>query len=262
MRANAFTLSLAAFVAGIFGFFLRWLQNLNGFNDKGLPVADAKITGVFLVYSLIVVVFFFLEEKLFFKKLSRSPLAAEAFYKPNIIVRALAILVAAIMIIGSLIFMFSSDFARYPGMQRITGALGIFAGICIPLMLSGKDEKDGGYGSVASLIPVLFCCLWLVTAYRVQSENPIRWSYAPAILAIIALLVAFYYVSAYFYGRAKPARCFFALQLAVYLCMVTLIDGHSLGEILFFGSGAAAGLIVLYVLLGSAMKDIPKIEVE
>ena len=262
MRANAFTLSLAAFVAGIFGFFLRWLQNLNGFDDKGLPVADAKITTVFLAYSAIVVIFFLLEEKLFFKKLNRSPLASEAMANPGFIIRALGILVAAALIIGSLVFMFSSDFARFPGMQRLTGALGIFAGICFPFILSGKNEKDGGYGSLACLVPVLFCCLWLVTAYRVQAENPIRWVYAPAILAIIALLVAFYYVAAYFYGRAKPGRCIFALQMAVYLSMVTLIDSHSLGELLLFGSCAAACLCVIFVLINNAMKDIPHIEVE
>ena len=262
MRANAFTLSLAAFVAGIFGFFLRWLQNLNGFDDKGLPVADARITTVFLVYTAIIVIFFLLEEKLFFKKLNRSALASEAMANPGFIVRALGILVAALLIVGSLIFMFSSDFARFPGMQRLTGALGIFAGICFPLVLSGKNDSEGGYGSVASLVPVLFCCLWLVTAYRVQAENPIRWSYAPASLAIIALLVAFYYVAAYFFGRAKPGRCMFALQMAVYLSMVTLIDGHSIGEVLLFGIGAAACLCIIFVLVKNAMKDIPHIEVE
>ncbi len=250
---NAFTLTLASFVAGIFGFFLRWLQNLNGFDDNGLAVPGANITAVFVVYTLIVILAFVLEEKILFRKLHRSSLAAEALKMPNFVIRALSWVIAAIMVLGCLIYMFSSDFSRFPGMQRITSALGIFAGLSIPFIFGGKSEKEGGHGTVASLIPVLFGCLWLVTSYRIQSENPIRWAYAPSMLAIIALLLSFYYIAAYFYGKPKPGRCLFALQLCSYLCIITLIDGHSLAETLIFASGAAAALCLQFSILHNAV---------
>lgn len=254
MRTNAFTLTISAFVAGIFGFFLRWLQNLNGFDDKGLLIPKAGITTVLLVYTAIVILAFALEKKILFRSANFSGAAAEALGMPNFLIRALSWLIAAVMVIGSLIFMFSSDFAPYPGMQRITGALGIFAGLSLPLIFGGKDEKNGGHGAVASLIPVLFACLWLVTAYRVESENPIRWTYIPAMLAIIALVLSFYYVSAYFYGRAKPGRCLFSLQCAAYLSIITLIDKHSLAEILIFGACAAAALCFSFCIVHNALK--------
>lgn len=255
MRTNALSLTLATFVAGIFGFFLRWLQNLNGFNEQGLSVPGASTTAVFTVYTLAVVLAFLLEERFIFKKLSRSASASQALASTGFVIRALSWVIAAVTVLGCLIFMFSSDFARYPNMQRITSVLGIFSGLCLPFIFGGKDEKEGGYGSVAALIPVLFGCLWLITAYRIESENPVRWSYIPAMLGIAALLVAFYYIAAYFYGKAKPARCIFSLQLASYLCIITLIDGHTLAETLLFGAGAGVCLCFLYTLLRNAVKD-------
>lgn len=254
MRANAFTLTLASFVAGIFGFFLRWLQNLNGFTEDGLLDANASISGVFLVYSIIVVLAFALEERIFFRRLPRSSLAAEALAMPNFIVRALSWLVGAVLIIGSLVFMFTSDYAPYPAMQRVTGALGIFSGVAVPFIVGGKDEKSGGHGSVASLLPVLFCCIWLVSSYRVDAQNPIRWDYAPALLAIIALLLSFYYIAAYYYKKANPARCLFALQTASYLSICVLIDKRPLSEVIIFGACAAACLCLQFTILHNALK--------
>ena len=54
MQKNAFTLTIATFVAGIFGFFLRWLQNMNGFDDAGLAIPGATISVTVTVYTILV----------------------------------------------------------------------------------------------------------------------------------------------------------------------------------------------------------------
>ncbi len=260
MRKNAFNLTLATAVTGIFGFFLRWLQNLNGFDDNGLAIPGASIAAVFFVYSLAVLALFILEERFYLRKLNRSSLAAEALRTPNFIVRALLMVAAGLMVIGCLIMMFSSDFSSYPGMQRITGALGIFAGLCLPFLSKPKAQnEDGSSGTVACLIPVLFGCMWLVTAYRIESENPILWTYAPAMLAIIALLVSFYYLAAYFYKRAKPARCLLALQISSYLCICTLMDEHSAADTLIFIACIIAALSFQYIIIYNGERE-PKAE--
>ncbi len=260
MRNNAFTLTLTTLVAGIFGFFLRWLQNLNGFDDNGLAVPGASIATVFLVYSILILAVFMVEERFYFRKLNRSSLSAEALATPHFALTAVFWVMAGLMVIACLILMFSSDFARYPTMQRIMSALGIFAGLCLPFIPNRKTQsEDNSAGAIAAIIPVLFYSLWLVTAYRIESENPVLWSYAPEILAIIAALVGFYYLAAYFYGRAKPGRCLVMLQLAAYLCICTLMDEHSGAEKLVFGVTAAAMLVFQYILIYNAEKA-PKSE--
>lgn len=250
MQKNAFTLTIAAFVAGIFGFFLRWLQNLNGFDDAGLAVPGAAISTVVVVYSILVVLLFFLEERFYFRKLKRSEIAAEALALPSFIIKALLWAAGIILVIGSLIYMFSSDFSRFPAMQRITGALGIFAGLCLPFLCQRKNAaQEGGSAMISSLIPVVFACFWLVTAYRIESENPVIWAYAPHILAIIALLLGFYYIAAYSFRRAKPSRCLFFLQCSAYFGIFTLMDQLATAETFMFIACSGASLIFQYVII-------------
>ena len=255
MQKNAFTLTLASFVAGIFGFFLRWLQNLNGFDDEGLAVSGATISVTVVVYTVLVLLLFFLMERFYFRKLQRGTTACEAFALPNFLIKLILWAAAALMLVGSLIFMFSSDFSRFPTMQRITGALGIFAGLCFPFICQRRNAfQEGGSSMVTALIPVAFACFWLVAAYRVEAENPNLWAYAPHILAIVAVLLGFYYVAAYFFGRAKPDRCVFFLQCAAYLGIFTLMDKLSAAETLMFIACSGVSLVFQYVIIDNAEK--------
>ncbi len=255
MQKNAFTLTISSFVAGIFGFFLRWLQNLNGFDDAGLAIPGAAISVTVTVYTILVLLLFFVEERLYLRKLNRSSDVSGALALPSFVIKLLLLAAAAFMVIGSLIYMFSSDFSRFPAMQRITGALGIFAGLCFPFICQRKNAfQEGGSSMATVIIPVAFACFWLVTAYRLVSENPILWSYAPRILAIIAILLGFYYIAAYTFRKAKPARCIFFLQCAAYFGIFTLMDKLSVAETFMFIGCSAASLIFQYVIVNNAEK--------
>lgn len=255
MQKNAFTLTIATFVTGIFGFFLRWLQNMNGFDDAGLAIPGASISVTVTVYTILVLILFFLEERLYLRKLGRSGEAGEALALPSFVIKVLLWAAAAFMVIGSLIYMFSSDFSRFPTMQRITGALGIFAGLCFPFICKRKNAfQEGGASMAGVIVPVAFACFWLVTAYRIVAENPILWSYAPRILAIIAILLAFYYIAAYAFHRAKPARCIFFLQSSAYFGIFTLMDKLSTAETFMFIACSAVSLIFQYVIINNAEK--------
>lgn len=254
MRKYAFPITLSTFVVGIFGFFLRWLQTLNGFEENGLAIPGATISTVFLIYSLLAAAAFIVIARIFFGKGKAATAAAEAIRPENPIPGLVMWVVAALMAIACLVLMFSSDFARYPTMQRLMSALGIFAAVSLPFLIRRKDDSDGSTASILSLIPVVFGCMWLVTAYRIESENPVLWSYVLEVLGIIAATLSFYYISAYFFNRAQPVRGFALLQIAVYLCMCTLMDEHSGMEKLLFGCLAAAFLVFEFVLLRS-LKD-------
>lgn len=236
MRKEAFTISLASLVLGIFGFFLRWLQNINGFEaDTGLAIPGAPTAIVFLVYSLLVLAVFIVFNRMYVRRRELEAQIA-AIRCPTVFHSAVLWVCAVLGAICWLILMFSADEHSYPMMQRAAAALGILASASLPFVLpTKKSGETHAIGTTAAIIPILFCCVWLITDYRVQSENPVRWEYVVEILAIAALTMSFYHLAAYFYGKAKPAKCLLYCQISAYLCLCTLSDGHEGAKLLFFG---------------------------
>ena len=53
MRKDALTITLTTLVLGIFGAFLRWLQNMNLYDEEGLAARGAGISIVLMVYILL-----------------------------------------------------------------------------------------------------------------------------------------------------------------------------------------------------------------
>lgn len=259
MRKDAFTFTLTTFVLGIFGFFLRWLQNVNGFEAlTGLAIAGAKTTTVFLVYSVAALAGMVAMVLLWVRRrCTLSEEGAEALGCSTVFHTAIMWLFAAVIIISCLVLMFASDFARYPTMQRIMSALGILAGVALPFVLPRKKPEEGeggGISGTAAIIPILFGCMWLVTAYRVHSENPVLWQYVIEVLAIAAATMGFYYTAAYFYGKAKPGRCLVTVQIAAYFCLCTMTDEHETAEAVLFAVTAAIMLLLQFVIVENAKK--------
>ncbi len=256
MRKQAFVCVLATAVVGVFGAFMRWLQVINGFEENGLAIPGAATAVAFVAYSLLAFIFMWGMAYIYLRRRSFPAKAAEALYFPNRLPAWGLWLPAAVMAVCGVVLMFSADFARFPTMQRVTGVLSVFAGVSLPFMLpKAEDNARRSSASAAVLLPVLFYGFWLVTDYRVNSEDPRVWGYAVGVLAIMAAAIAFYYVAAYFYAdRAKPRRCLVALQMAVYLSMATLPDGHSGVETALYLMTVVVCLLMEFLVLDN-MKE-------
>lgn len=255
MRKNAFVICLSTLVAGVFGFFLHWLHILNGFEESGLAIPGALTATVYIVYSFVALALFIVIARVLCRRWELSREGCEAIRGDKFIPRAALWAVAAIMALACLILMFSSDYAPFPTMQRLTAALGIFSAVCLPLIPNRKAEgEENTVAPIAAVIPVVFGALWLVTAYRIASSDPVLWSYVIGVLAIMASTLAFYYIAAFFYGRAKPATALVMLPTAAYLCLCTLMDSHSFPEKLLFACLTAAFILFEYLLI-DGMKE-------
>jgi len=193
MRKDAFNLCLTTLVLAVFGFFLRWLQNMNAFDaETGLAAVGAKTSAVFVIYSFAALVLLVLANRLYLGRRSTLGTDAESLQCATVFHKAVLWLCAVLGAIGWLVMMFSADQAPFPTMQRVTAALGILAAASLPFMFPSKKEGEGrALASTAAIIPILFCCVWLVSDYRVHAENPVRWEYVVQILAIIALTMSF-----------------------------------------------------------------------
>ena len=147
-------------------------------------------------------------------------------------------------------------------MQRIFSALAILAGVSLPFLLGRNASRSDSIGGTAGVVTVLFACFWLVFSYRVNSEDPVLWGYCVEILAIAATTLAFYQLTAYFFGRAKPSRALFLVQLAAFLDITTLSDERALGFTAIFAACAVFLLMAAFILISNLREKPEEDEME
>lgn len=257
MRKDALTITITTLVLGIFGAFFRWLQLLNAFEaDTGLAKGGAGTSTAFAVYCIAAVAVIVFITLAWLRRRGCPGEAEEALGSASYLPTVLAGLFGAVIVLASLVLMFTADTCHFPTMQRILSALGILAGIAMPFIPGKKAGGEDSVGVIASVVPVLFTCFWLVFSYRINSEDPVLWSYCVEILAIAATTLAFYHIAAYFYGRAKPVRAMFMVQLAAFLDVTTLSDRREMGFSAVFAACAAFMLMAEFIMI-SNLKDAP-----
>lgn len=248
MRKNALKITLITAVAGIFGAFIRWLQDLNAFEaDTGLAIPGAPTTIAMTVFLLLAAALFALLAVRIGKacEFQTGPSAFRASTRaPEVVFTAAGVVTA----LASAVLLLFAGAEKYPMLTRVFAVVGIFAGVALPFVPERKKTGAPGKGG-AALAVVLFLCVWLILAYKNNAENPVVWSYCVEILAVGAALMGYYEFSAYFYGRAKPRWALFFLQLAAFLNIATLADGRGLCMKALFFVSAAVMLLLEFLLV-------------
>ena len=233
---------MAAVVLGAFCVLLRWLQNVNSFDvETGLITSGAALSWLLgLLMLAATVVLAVLSWNL--NRFGASTDPEEAFADPP--KGLIAVLGAAAMgaAIGSIVLFFT-------GIGAVNKFTGLFGLLAVPaLMLYPFLPRWGFLGAVLSLNPMVFFCYWLVTGYRTYAVDPVLWSYAPLMLAIAAMCLATYRLSAYLFYRAKPAKTVFYCCLAPVFALTILMDTATGASRLILGAWAV-GLLALAGLL-------------
>lgn len=109
---------------------------------------------------------------------------------------------------------------------------------------TGKGKYSGPL-----LVPAYACCIWLIAAYQVRAGDPVTLDYIYELLAIIASLLAFYFIAGFSFEKAKTTRACLFSGLGVYFSLVTLADGHPLYLAALYGFTALSLTVSLAVLL-------------
>lgn len=247
MQKNSLIFLLSTLVVGIFGAFFRWLEVLNAFDAATGLYKPASITGMIVVIYCILAVIAMIGFCVVYLHAYRSSVESPeaAMRARNGLPKVIAWAFSALIIIGAIATMLTSNYHELPGFRRIFAAMAIFAGIAFPFTVSRKDGTFSPVAETASLVPPLFGCLWLVFSYKLNAENPVLRVYAFEILAIAALTYGYYNICSYFYGRAKrPGKILFSLLLAAFFCIVCLADQRPFAMQLMFIAGA--GMMLLY----------------
>lgn len=249
MRKNALTITLAALVAGIFGAFVRWLQNMNAFeDDTGLQIIGAK-TSVFMTAYLIAAALLFVLAAVYAQKRLHAPEGGRALCTaggrlPCVLSKLLSAVTA---LCGVLLIVQSGSF-EYPLAAKILGACAI---ICAAVSAVGVYTAPGRpvMRPWVSLAPVLFGCVWLVVSYKNNAEDPVVWHYAIEILALCAAIMGRYELAAQFYRKnAKLAYALAFSSLAVVMCVTALADERPMCMQLLLAAEAAWQAMWLFVM--------------
>ena len=260
MRKDALTLMVVTVTVSIFGFFFRWVQTLNGFEaETGLPVRGAGSTMFVTVYFLLAALTFAVMAVLYksrYRLLKTAGALRPATAAPNVLCRiagAGTALVCAVLL-------FTAGDERYAAMQRLFAGAGLCGGAAMYFVCAGGKKHPAG--RYAAPVLTLFDCVWLVCCYKFNAEDPVVGHFAVEILALVFTTLAWYALSAFYYGRAKPARAMFTLELAIFLDIVTLADGHGILTSVLYALQCAALLCFFFLLVENMQKKTPEPEEE
>jgi hypothetical protein len=242
-------------VFGAFGAFLRWLQDLTGFEaDTGLYISGniwsrAIVVACIGVAAVLLIMVLDLKRK---KKLVLPEDYAAAMGGATIYFRPAYSILGALMAVGALMLFFSAAKDTYPALQDILALLGLAAALGFVLMTSAaRRRRDPPLNCFGVTLIIALYCFWLVVSYRENAVNPAVWGYAMEILALACALLAFYYIASVPFGSAKPYAAIFFSQLGAFLCIVTFPDSRWLGQQIMFVATAGMLLFLSWMLIAN-----------
>lgn len=264
MRKLALSVTASTLAAGVFGAFLRWLQLRTIYEaETGLTRSWAGISIIFMIYlavfaaALICVVLFRLRGSRILKPLAAERALRASTGVPGVLIR----LLGAAFAVGGLVLLFSPKNAAAQlenVLETLFRAGCIVAGACVLcLPQRGGEDRENAYPSrPACIILTLFFCVWLVHSYVVNSRNPVYWDFLPELLAVAASTMAFYHVTAYFFGKAKPCSAVFWSFFAPLLNICVLFDTVDTATKALHAATAGT-LLLMGFLLVENMREAP-----
>jgi hypothetical protein len=228
MRKYAISLSCLLAAESGAGMFFRIRQLRAGFEpDSGLPVRGAPTTTLLLIYTAVFIACALVLALYVRRRLDLPDTYARArapFGNPALIISAalgLALLAAAVF--------FAANVSTASGVSMTRAAQSLLCALtalALPaLELTGRKTRPAGAAAlVFSLVPELFCTLWLVEMYRQNQTNPVLLTFVFQTLAVVCAAMSFYYTAGWVFGKPSPARTVFFHTLAVFFCAVSLAD--------------------------------------
>ena len=252
MQKNAVTATVATLIMGIFGAFLRWLQNRNLYEeDTGLPAPHAAISIAFVLFSALMIVLMAGMILIWLRRWERPQDAEILFRVTGPAPAALAWLLCVVTVLCGIVLMFTAGTSEFPMLRRMLGAASIVAGAAFPFLPGRVLGGASPLSKPAATYLPLFYCFWMIFAYRSNAENPILWSYAPEILALVATTIAFYCVAGVFYRRRTCAAALIFCQIAAYLDISILSDGRARVFQAMFAVSAILLLLMEYLMVSN-----------
>ena len=111
------------------------------------------------------------------------------------------------------------------GLLTLATAGGAFLA-ALGLLLTGLDSlRPGrrGRSGFSAALPGVAGCVWLMESFRAHAANPVRWDYAPQLLAIVLGMAFYMDYAGMSAGAARPRRLLWAAGMTVVFSAVALV---------------------------------------
>lgn len=228
-----------------------------------LPIPFAPASVVLTVLLVLCAAFFALlaRRQQVDRALKENP--APVFYAPNDSLFVVAMVAAAFLSLAAVPALLRSGTLLWSTYQSIKSHSGSVPGgnngvlvlaaaatsalSFIGLLCAGKAISKGTpKGRLGLLMPAVNGCLWLMEFYRGHAANPVRWSYAPLLIAIVFGILFYLDWAGLSAGTFSPRRTLWLAAMTVIFSAVALMGDWDLGSALLLASQIIAALAMLW----------------
>ena len=244
MRKNALINSCYVCAAGAFGTFFRWLQNQSCFDaETGLlnPSALNYIVPLSIIGAAIL--FYFLVKKLKKQKLEPPKDIFDVFNGTSIFYPIVFIVIALVTFVGSIVTLFNVTGEKYATVYRLIALLAAASAVTFPLICSSRRKRYmPAIIGIFMCIPIIVFSVMLLLCYKINSSEPVIWSYCIEIVTCCICILAFFRNAGFAFERPMPYRAIYLSMLAAFMCFTTLADSRYIGlQMIYLGF---AGMLV------------------
>ena len=257
MRFFSFLLPFLSLGAGISGYYIRSIELATVFDPvTGLAQRDAFISMVLIGVSC----FVFLVTIIFSIRASiRYTVAADydnAFGTDSFTYPAIYTAIGTVWLVATLVYFFGyyvmGDDDLIIRIFSISSASAAIFLIIFSLEVYKNPRRK--FLSFLSVIPTLFMCLWLILVYRDNASNPVLFSYAYKILAIVFAAMGCYFSSSFAIGKPVIGKAIVSYVGAIYFCVLTLADDYPMSMKFILSAIAFMSIFNLASLLWNLQK--------
>lgn len=268
MKKNYNILWLAAsIIAAVLCAAARVWQRATAFEGAhGLPIpmAPASVTLLaLLVISAVVLVLLALKQPLS-RAVRRRPRLA--LYVPGNTLFTFAMICAAFLFLLAAPFLFLDGRQRwleYEAVKAAAVANGTVPGgnngvlmlagavtsalSCLGLIMTAKAATRGSCkGRMGILMPVINSCLWLMELYRGHAAEPVRWNYAPLLVAVAFGMLLYLNCAGLLANTAAPCRTLWLAGMTVVTSAVALAGEWDTASAVMLAAQILTALAVMW----------------
>lgn len=251
-----------AVVLGVLGALLRRWQLNTAYEEGGFLSRGAPATAAFIAFLVLAAAVCFLLATTTRSRLPQEgrmsrwdlTFAAERStgYMTLMVLAALCTLAACPLLLREAAELYAIRKATREGDNGLLQA--ILAVCALPggaaLLLSARDAfrmKGRGRESPMLLLPALLGCVWVLTAYRANAADPVRWNYVPLLLAAGCGMMFYMACAGLSFETGHPREMLWLGAMTVTTSAVVLADKPGLGTTALLAGQALAALAALWV---------------
>ncbi len=120
---------------------------------------------------------------------------------------------------------------------------------CLGLIMTAKAATCGtAKGRMGILMPVINSCLWLMELYRGHAAEPVRWNYAPLLIAVVFGILLNLNCAGLFANASKPCHTLWLAGMTVVTSAVALAGKWDISSAILLAAQILIAVAILWCM--------------